>query len=127
MATSTSTHAPRRKRWLGGAAIAALAVVSIAYVTSRRSSAPTTESPSPSAPAEKSSKVPIPSFERPEEAKRYFEAMIQGDTRAIEQLDRTLAKAREQKGVTPTHVEELERLRAERVERLEAHRSARPE
>lgn len=82
--------------------------------------------PSTAAKESGTESYPIPSFERPEEAKRYFDAMIQGDTRAIEELDRALAKAREQPDPTPAYVAELERLRAERVERLEAHQRAVP-
>ena len=71
------------------------------------------------------SAYPIPSFGRAEEAERYFEAMIQGDTRAIELLDQALVKARAQPTADADYVKRLEQQRAERSTRLAAHRAAR--
>lgn len=113
------------KRWMAFAAF--VAAVGVAAVVWRRDPAsPRANATAPETPKAPSSGPPIPSFERPEEAKRYFEAMIQGDTRAIEELDRALQQAKEKPDVTPAYVEQLERVRAERVERLEAHRAAQP-
>ena len=70
------------------------------------------------------SSYPIPSFARPEEARRYFDAMIQGDKRAIEVIDTALAKAKQQPGVDAAYVQKLEKLRVERATRLAAHVAA---
>lgn len=67
----------------------------------------------------------LPTFGRPEEAARYFAAMIEGDTRAIQALDRALAQVRVQKGPNAPTITDLEQQRAARVARLEAHKSAR--
>lgn len=72
------------------------------------------------------SSYPIPTFGRPEEARRYFDAMIEGDTRAIELLDTALTKAKSLAGTDPEQVQKLEALRADRAVRLAAHQAARP-
>ena len=127
MATpTTATQRSPTSRWVALAGLLVLAA-GIAAFALRPKPPPPEKPPLAAAKSQATPAYPIPSFERPEEAKRYFDAMIQGDTRAIEELDRALAKAKDQPDVTPAYVNELERVRAERVERLEAHQRARPE
>lgn len=118
----------RAKRWLAFAALAGLTAIGAATLASTRSE-PGASTPSPTPAAESSvpraPSYPIPSFGRPEEAKRYLNAMIQGDERAIQELDRALEQAKTQSITTPSYLDQLQHLRADRVERLAAHRSAR--
>jgi hypothetical protein len=73
-----------------------------------------------------SSAYPLPSVARPEEAKRYFDAMIEGDTRAIALIDEALAKAKTSSDGNAAQLRELERLRNDRAARLAAHVAAQP-
>lgn len=65
--------------------------------------------------------IEIPKFGRPEEAKRYLDAMIAGDRRSLELIDRAIAEAKAQPKADPGHVAELERERSQRAARLRAH------
>jgi hypothetical protein len=57
---------------------------------------------------------PGPSFAQPEEARRYHEAVAEGDARALEVLEEALAAAKSQPQPDPQHIERLERELAKR-------------
>jgi hypothetical protein len=64
---------------------------------------------------------PMSSFRQPEQAERYREAIIQGNTRALAVLDEAIATARKRPGTDRAYLLSLERMRAERAERIQAH------
>lgn len=68
----------------------------------------------------------IPSFPQRDQARRYFDAKIEGDRRTLELLDQALAEARGQPKADPEVIAELEQARASRQKRLEAHEAAKP-
>ncbi|MET0790232.1 MAG: hypothetical protein ABW061_01810, partial [Polyangiaceae bacterium] len=70
-------------------------------------------------------RIEIPKFGRPEEAKRYFDAMTDGDQRSLQLLEQALAAARANASVDPKYVAELERERKHRRTRLKAYQEAR--
>jgi hypothetical protein len=62
----------------------------------------------------------LPEFARPEEAKRYRDAVVEGNQRAIGVLDEALAAAREQPDADPEQIAALAEQRAARAARLRA-------
>src|SRR6187397_1294890 len=72
-----------------------------------------------------SERIEIPKFGRPEEAKRYFDAMTDGDQRSLQLLEQALAAAKANVGVDPKYVAELEHERTLRRARLKAYQEAR--
>lgn len=69
--------------------------------------------------------IEIPKFGRPEEAKRYFDAMIDGDRRSLELLDQALRDARSGGKADQNYIAELERERRLRSARVKAYVAAR--
>ncbi len=105
------------------ACIAFAGLVGVACLSWRDEGGAKASSPSvsPSTSAAVAGAEPLPRFQQAAEAKRYADAMIQGDTRAIELLDEALAKARAEPSTDPAHIQTLERLRNERARRLARH------
>jgi hypothetical protein len=69
------------------------------------------------------SSAPIPpTFERPAEARRYFDAMVSGDRRAIELIDRAL-NAMKSSGADPGQIALLQKERDRRAARLATNES----
>lgn len=75
-------------------------------------------------PSKSLAKVTIPEFGRPEERKRYLDAMIAGDKKAIEVLEQAIAEAQLHLDSEPGRLFALERARDARYARLQAHRAA---
>lgn len=67
----------------------------------------------------------VPNFRDPEQEKRYLAALVEGDRRSLELLDRALSEARAVPRSDEAYVAELERERATRTARLEAVETAR--
>jgi hypothetical protein len=71
--------------------------------------------------------VAIPKFGRPEEARRYFDAMIAGDRRSLALLEQAIREAEMTGDPNPAMLAELERDRALRQSRVVAYQAARAE
>jgi hypothetical protein len=70
-------------------------------------------------------RIEIPKFGRPEEAKRYFDAMTDGDQRSLQLIEHALTAARSDPNADPKYIAELERERSAREARLKAYQAAR--
>lgn len=121
-AQATSSSARRRPTVI--IALGAVAALGLGAVGWHFLAKPQPAAPYQSASASPASSYPIPTFARPEEARRYFDAMIQGDKRAIETIDTALARAKLEPSADAAYVQKLETLRAERATRLAAHVAA---
>lgn len=112
-----------RARWLGAAAV--VVGGGVALFAFRGCSSAVTDDPDLPRPRTAldpaSPHIEIPKFGKPEEARRYFVAMKEGDERALELLDKALAEAKNQASPDPVYLAELERDRAFRTARLKAH------
>lgn len=69
--------------------------------------------------------VGVPRFAEPEQARRYFDAMTEGDRRAIALIDEALTTAKEQGAPDPNYVARLTEERATRAARLSASQRSR--
>jgi hypothetical protein len=69
--------------------------------------------------------IEIPKFGKPEEARRYFDAMTEGDRRSLELLDRALAEAKAAPTPDTKYLAELEKDRALRLTRLKVYEEQR--
>jgi len=72
-----------------------------------------------------SERIEIPKFGRPEQAKRYFDAMTDGDQRSLQLIEQALTAAHSDPKADPKYIAELERERSSRASRLQAYRAAR--
>ena len=106
----------KRKEWqLSALAAVALAALATGGIITLR--APHVPQRSAAAPRVAS---PLPSFGRADEAERYRQSVIDGNTRALQLLDQALAVARQRGNADAAYLRSLEHMRAERAARLVA-------
>jgi hypothetical protein len=120
------SHIRRILRWAIPALAMGASLVALGTYSGREpSGAPTPTAKSIAVGAANDANT-VPQFAQPEQAERYFDAVIDGNHRALEVLDEALAAARRQPDTDPQQIAALTAEREKRAERLRALEVGRP-
>jgi hypothetical protein len=115
-----------RARWAGAVLGMMATGVFCLYVFRGCSSAdPGGSKAPPAAAVDVPPRIEVPQFGRPEEAKRYFDAMTDGDARSLQLIEQALAAAKAAANPDQSAIAQLEQERTLRQARLKAFQGAR--